>query len=201
MDPNSCLTPTLGLQTWGSRSSSDLFLSPQRPVFLCVLHGHSHGARGRHITASRRGRTRCAVHLPSFSQGPPQARSRVMARAPAPQPPTCARAVCSPASACSSGPHWSGCHSPVLSLFFPGSSPARGRQRWGWRKPRSPQDREARDRGTEAMFGEREGPHAYVSTLSGPPTPNSWARTGSLSPESPDSCWGAPHDPRGAHTH
>ena len=50
------------------------------------------------------------------------------------------------------------------------------------------------------MFGEREGPQAYVSALSGPPTPDSWARTGSLSPESPDSCWGLPTTP-GEHAH
>ena len=59
---------------------------------------------------------------------------------------TCAPAVYSPASACSSGPRWSGCRSPALSPFFPGSSPTIK----GWRrKPLSPRHSEPNDGGTE----------------------------------------------------
>lgn len=60
------------------------------------------------------------------AHGPPSA--------PASQPRpglTCAPAVCSPASACSSGPRCSGCHSPALSPSSPENSPTVGGQGWG----------------------------------------------------------------------
>lgn len=94
------------------RSGSGLSPCPQRPGRL--------GAQQQ--GADTRRRSELEGHAgsppPSLPQGP-----QPMAPCAVPSGPTCAPAACSPASACSSGPRWSGCHFPALSPSFPGSSP------------------------------------------------------------------------------
>lgn len=118
VDPSSCLRHAPGLQSWGSKSGS--FLSVSLSPETCPP---GHPARAEPGSKPRR-----AESAPGFSWGlsnrdsPP-----VLSHSQRPERGlTCAPAGCSPASACSSGPHWSGCHSPVPSPFFPGSSPTMG---------------------------------------------------------------------------